>query len=279
MTEPNLRPPRQRSFPWLALAIVAALAAAGWYGCRQWQARQAAPPVAAAAPQAPVAEPAAEPAGPAHPIEPDPAAPALPALQESDAAVAAAIDGLAPRAQWQRFLVPDGLVRRVVATVDNLPRSHAPARIWPVQRTPPKLAVEGEGDALRLAPANAQRYTPFVQFVQSIDPARAAAVYRQLYPLFQQAYEELGYPHRHFNDRAVRAIDDLLGTPEPARPLALKLVEVRGSASEQPWLRYEYADPELERLHAGQKILLRVGPDHAKALKAWLARLRAGIAG
>ena len=49
--------------------------------------------------------------------------------------------------------------------------------------------------------------------------ARAVALYARLYPLFQQAYEELGYPGRYFNDRLVEVIDDLLATPEPTGPV------------------------------------------------------------
>jgi hypothetical protein len=51
---------------------------------------------------------------------------------------------------------------------------------------------------------------------------------------------------------------------------------VKGSVpSTQPWLRYEFADPTLQSLSSGQKILLRVGPTHRQTLKAKLAELRA----
>ena len=52
-------------------------------------------------------------------------------------------------------------------------------------------------------------------------------------------------------------------TPVPAQPPTVTLVEVKGDVpSTRPWVRYEFADPALESLSAGQKILLRTGADN-----------------
>src|SRR5690606_10298494 len=102
------------------------------------------------------------------------------------------------------------------------------------------------------------RYAPLVVVVEAADMAQVAALYRRLYPLFQQAYEELGFPGRYFNDRLVVVLDHLIATPVPTGPLAVQLVEVKGPvASDRPWVRYEFSDPALESLSAGQKMLLR----------------------
>jgi hypothetical protein len=37
---------------------------------------------------------------------------------------------------------------------------------------------------------------------------------------------------------------------------------------------YEFADPELEALSAGQKIMIRIGPENAARLKAKLLEIR-----
>ncbi len=104
-------------------------------------------------------------------------------------------------------------------------------------------------------------------------------MYRRYYPLFQRAYQELGYPNAYFNDRVVAVIDQLLATPEPGTPPTLRLTEVKGEvASTQPWTRYEFTDPALQALPAGSKMLLRMGPQHASKLKAQLRSLRAEIA-
>ena len=45
----------------------------------------------------------------------------------------------------------------------------------------------------------------------------------------------------------------------------------------RPNVMYTFADPTLEARPAGQKLLLRMGPDNADAIKAKLGELRAII--
>jgi len=176
-----------------------------------------------------------------------------------------------------RFVQTEDFSRRLVATVDNLARSHAAPALWPLNTTPGRFSVSGGSGELRnISGDNAARYTPLVQWIASIDAKRAGALYVRVYPQLQRSYEELGYPRRYFNDRVVEVIDHLLATPEPApgAPL-MQLTEVKGSVpSTQPWLRYEFADPQLQSLSSGQRILLRVGSQHRQTLKAKLAELR-----
>ncbi|RZI77026.1 MAG: DUF3014 domain-containing protein, partial [Variovorax sp.] len=231
----------------IGLLVVVALAAAGWW----WYStqRQAAPPVAAPTP-ARTPQPDGTPApdspvatGPQFPIN----APAdSPPPADPDARIAQTLVALLGQPGVASFLQMDGFARRFVATVDNLPREQASVRMWPVQPTPQRFSPE---------PGNAERYAQFVAFVDKVDTARAVAAYVQLYPLFQQAYEDLGYPNKYFNDRLVAVIDHLLQAPEPTAPPALKLTEVKGEyAAAQPWTRYEFVDPKLEALSAGQKM-------------------------
>jgi hypothetical protein len=204
---------------------------------------------------------------------------ALPALAAADNYVAQAITELLGQRQVASFLQIDGLVRRVVATVDNLARAQAPVGIWPVQPAPGRFTVQGEGEGQQIAPDNAARYSAVVQWVESVDLQRAVALYARLYPLFQQAYEELGYPGRYFNDRVVAVIDHLLAAPEPASPVRVQLTEVKGEwSSARPWVRYEFADPQLQALSSGQKIMVRVGLVNERRLKARLKALRALVA-
>ncbi len=287
----DFRPGAQRaggsSMAVVLIAVIVVLAGAGWW---YWSKQQAtvAPPVAAAPPTAPVAPPdapvAPAPTGPQNLVDGlAPPEPALPPLAEADARVAAALAELLGSKQVASFLQIDGFVRRFVATVDNLPNGQAPSRIWPVQASPQRFAVRGEGGSQTIDPDNASRYTPFVLFAESIDPARAAAVYARLYPLFQQAYEELGYPGRYFNDRLVGVIDHLLQSPEPAEPPRVLLTEVKGESGEpvalsRPWVRYEFADPQLESLSSGQKMMVRIGLVNERRLKTKLRAFRAQVA-
>jgi hypothetical protein len=274
----------------LIFAIIA-LGAGGYY----WWQNRLRPAVihipGAAAPPAPGGPAPSDPAPPVtpdspasegtiqHPIDPEAAAsgPPLPAPGKADSFVSAALTELLGRKNVLTFLQLDVFARRVVATTDNLAREHAAPALWPVTPTPGRfttLAV-GSAAATSISPNNSQRYTPFVQFVESVDAARAVKLYARLYPLFQQAYEELGFPRRYFNDRLVAVIDLLLATPVTAGPPEVSLIEVKGPiASLRPWVRYEFTDPALKKLTAGQKMLLRTGPDNQRRLKAKLREIR-----
>lgn len=176
------------------------------------------------------------------------------------------------------LVLTDDLVHRLAATVDNLGRERAPAGLWPVAPTGGRFTVEQAGDTTVIAAANAARYAPFVQLAEHVDAGSAARLYWRMYPLLQAAYRELGFPHGSFNDRLVRVIDLLLATPQPSQPIAVTLLEVKGPvASTRPWVRYEFADPGLQSLAAGQKILLRVGPDNERRLKSKLRELRSAL--
>ncbi len=276
--------------PLLLILGIAALAYFWWQS--QTPPLAIAPPqvVVAAAPEAPAESPVppdssaaamAVPPGPQYPIEAmktentASGSMPLPSLMDADAPIKAALLEWLGRPAVLSFLQLDGFVRRVVVTVDNLSRGHAAARLWPVVPTPDRFLVTQQGGAAQLAPDNAARYRPFVQFASGINTAKAAAFYAQWYPLFQSAYEELGYPGKYFNDRLVQVIDQMLATPELTGPVKLVLTDVKGSVPTiRPWVRYEYADADLEARPAGQKILMRMGTENARVLKAKLQEFR-----
>lgn len=234
------------------------------------------------------AEPEPEPAppaetGPKFPIEDvapeQPVEPPPPPAEVDDSLEAALIDLLGADAV-SRFLRITAIPQRTVATVDNLTRSHATPKAWPVQPTPGRFSVDGEGDSQRIADANSRRYDAFVKMATSVDTARAVALYKKHYPVFQEAYEQQGFPDAHFNDRLVAAIDSLLATPEPQTPIRVYLTELpEGKERVQPWVHYRYVDPQLEALPAGQKMMLRMGAENRKALKEKLREVRRHLVG
>jgi hypothetical protein len=165
--------------------------------------------------------------------------------------------------------------RRFVATVDNLGRSHAPVAVWPANPTAGRVAVEKKDGGEVIGADNGLRYTPFVLLVEAVDLPKAVATYARLYPLFQQAYEDIGFPGRYFNDRLVAVIDQLLATPELNEPLKVRLPQINGPLQlERPWVLYEFEDPALQSLSAGQKILLRMGPVNEQRMKSKLVEIR-----
>jgi hypothetical protein len=119
-----------------------------------------------------------------------------------------------------------------------------------------------------LSEDNFRRYDTLVAQVAAADLDDIADMYRRYYPLFQKSYEQLGYPDAYFNDRLIEVIDLMLATPEPTGPIALI----------QPNVLYEFIDPALEELASGQKLMLRIGPEHAATIKGLLRELRARLA-
>lgn len=227
------------------------------------------PPLDATQPPPPEEQAAAAPKVPRYPV---------PALDEqarrnaplpepgiaSDPPLAGALANFGDRNTLVEFFNLQDIARRFVITVDNLPREIVPYQQSAVRRIPGPLAVRPTEDGFELQNTNEQRYQAFVRFAESIDPGTAARLYVRFYPLLQYEYQQMGFPEGHFNDRVVAAIDDMLAAPTPRGPI--KLV--------QPKVLYRFADPALESLSAGQKIMIRIGPDNARRLRAVLLRLR-----
>jgi hypothetical protein len=200
-----------------------------------------------------------------HPIEDVADDKPLPALAESDPQVQDSLVGALGRSVEQ-VLVPKDIVRHFVVTVDNLPRKKAAVQLWPVKPVGGELTVAPGGEPT-LSADNAERYAPFVNLVKNADVAQLTSVYRHFYPLFQQAYVDLGYPDGYFNDRLVEVIDHLLATPDIAGPIKLT----------QPGVFYQYADPSIEERSAGQKLMIRMGSKNAAIVKEKLRALRKEI--
>lgn len=288
-------PEPRSSTRWVVSSLLACALAAGafwWFWLRPGLSPEAPAPVASAPAAAPASGPASPPAavasGPQHPVEAlAPADAGLPALAESDARVAGLLAELLGQDKVAAFLQTEGFVRRVVATVDNLGRAQAPSRMWPVRPLAPRFmvegreAAEGQGSAepVPIAAANAARYSALLSAAESVPMDAAVALYARLYPLFQQAYEELGFPGRYFNDRLVAVLDHLLLAPEPRGPVRVKLLPVNTElADPRPWVRYEFEDPALQALSSGQKILVRMGPENEARAKALIRALRKRVA-
>ncbi|HEV7632004.1 MAG TPA: DUF3014 domain-containing protein [Steroidobacteraceae bacterium] len=255
----------------VGLALVAG--AVGLYIYRSRTATPPPPPPAAAAPQeappAVVENPLPKTAGDAAGAAP------LPELAASDAPLAAELSTLFGAESVSAWLMPEMLIRRLVVTVDNMPRSKPADRLRPVKYvegqfevTRDTAATPGGDETITLADSNYARYDSVVRLISAADMQPVAKLYTRYYPLFQQSYEELGFPGKYFNDRLVAVIDHLLQTPEVSSPILLT----------QPKVFYQFADPSLEARSAGQKLLLRMGPRNAQAVKAKLRELRTAVA-
>ncbi len=192
----------------------------------------------------------------------------LPVLDKSDELMQKKLASLTAPLAFGEMFVFDDLIRRIVVTLDNMTQDQLPFKYRPSEPPSGPFIVRAESEEIALVdPKNYQRYRQYVQIVETIKSEQLVELYAHVYPLFQEAYEELGYPSNHFNDRLIAIIDHLLDTPEVEGPVRLV----------RPHVLYQFADPELEELTAGQKILIRIGSDNAARIKAKLGELRQAL--
>lgn len=255
----------KKAAPWIAILLVAGGLAA-WYYLKQ-PAPETHPSVVEL-PRIEAEPPAVEPRHPVEAIEAEavPEAEPLPPLADSDESVAEALLALFDSEALGAVLIREQVVSRIVATVDSLDSRELAPLVMPVH--PPSGTFQAsEGEPLTISPDNFERYRPYVELVAELEVEAAVDFYRRHYPLFQQAYSELGYGDAYFNDRLVDTIDHLLATPQPAQPPVLV----------KPEAVYLYQDEALEALSAGQKILIRMGPEQAAVVREKLQELRQAI--
>ena len=173
-----------------------------------------------------------------------------------------------PLAQLRKYFNLQEQARRLVITVDNQPREHVPSQLRITRGVPELLRVQKDGETITLDPSNYERYDRIISYVEKMDARKIGRLYAKFYPLLQRTYEETGFPEERFHDRVLAALDDMMDAPRPTGPIRLV----------QPKVLYRFEDDHLESLSAGQKIMIRVGPDNAARLRKVLARVRAAIA-
>lgn len=274
----NRRAPKQTSYVgWIAAVIVVfAVVAAGIYLVQRAMHPVASPtPLATPAPAQTAPQPAKASSAIQHPIADANAGPApastasLPALADSDASAREALLGMSHGGELGSLLQSQ-IISRVVATVDALPhQSMGSTNILPLRTPRGVMLTEQSNGTTVITARNAERYAPYMTVLNVVDPHALVAWYKHNYPLFQQAYRELGYPRGYFNDRLIVAIDDMLAAPDVHDPIAV----VRSGA------HYHFVDPQLQALSNGQKLLVRMGPANEEQFKAKLRMIRALLAG
>ncbi len=187
----------------------------------------------------------------------------LPKLDASDAFIRELARVLSANPEWAQWLLGEGLVRRLVASVDNVAEGRSPNPH--VSFLAPKEAFRAreQPNSATIDPASYHRYDLVADVVAALDAKGCARLYGETRPLFQDAYRELGYPGRNFDERLAKAIQVLLATPEP-----------KGEIELRPGVKsWRLADPALQSLAPVQKQLLRMGPDNVGKVKRKLREI------
>lgn len=191
----------------------------------------------------------------------------LPPLEESDELVRAALEGLSEHPRFAAWLLPDRLVSRFVAAVDNVSRGKSPRTHLRFLKPGGEFRSREREGELTMDPASFARYDRLTEVFLSLDTKTGVRLYRQLEPLFKKAYQELGYPQEDFDKALAGAIDHLLSTPIPQGPVEI----------ERRITGFRYRDPNLEDLTPAQKHYLRLGPENARQIHAKLRLMQTAL--
>ncbi len=191
----------------------------------------------------------------------------LPTLSDSDQFFIDALTSIVRQKYLTSFIRTDNVIRNFVATIDNLPTKRAPMKVMPVERAAGTFMVDESTDGIHINARNATRYKRYVNFADAVDAEELVALYVRLYPLLQQAFEELGYPDKYFNDRLIIALDDMLDAPNINEPVKVL----------QPNVFYLYADADLEQRSIGQRILMRTGSRNERKLESKLREIKQAL--
>jgi hypothetical protein len=249
--------PRARVAVWASGIVVLAVAA---WAILYFAYRPAAP--------APTTVPAETP--PARPLStpvPSPPAP-LPPLDHSDDYVREIARTLSSHPQLVLWLSTPDVVRTFAAIVQNVADGESPLPhvrfLTPRQR----FAVVDTRNGTVIDPRSFARYDAFADGVASLDADACAAALRRIEPLVRAAHRELGDPQGRSSETLGRAIAALLAVPLPEGDVRV----VRNGGL------YRFADPKLEALAPGQKLLLRMGTTNSRKVQSKLREIQAALA-
>lgn len=153
------------------------------------------------------------------------------------------------------------------AFIDGLGRGVILKKLLPGD--PPKQAfsVVEEDEVIYISPSSYQRYDSYTDILTALDSKRLVSSFHALRPMYEQAFQYLGLDPGDFDNTIIRALDQVLATPEIIEPIALQPKSVV----------YIFADPALENLPPVQKQLLRMGPDNISRIKQQARALREGL--
>ncbi len=248
------RPPLGGS-DWVMVLLVVAVIGGGvaW-----WWSQRGAPPVAAQRPVAP---------GPA---------PAPAPIPETGQAVGAdrqreLLEAISISAWYRKWLALGEATERWAVVTDNLAEGVSPRRRLAFLAPRERFTTTRRGDTQVISAAAHARYDDFADVVGSVDVAAAVRAYRELHGPLEAAYRALGYPEGSLDRVTAAALKRLASAPVRDGGV---VVEAGGTG---PDALYFFAAPELERLGAVDKHLLRMGPRNTRLIQAKARQLERAL--
>jgi len=193
----------------------------------------------------------------------------IPALNESDSWIQEKLTSTIWRKELLKLLINEDMVRRFVVFVDNFSRgdiaySHSPF-INPSAKFLVKEASDNstETETWLLDESSFKRFSLYVDLFRSVDADTLVVWYQDIQPLITEAYDELGYPDKEFNDTLQLAITKVLDLEFPKDNTQLI----------RPSVMYRYQNSDIEALDDADKLMLRIGKENLLIIKSVLLEI------
>ncbi|MFQ6070171.1 MAG: DUF3014 domain-containing protein [Candidatus Aminicenantales bacterium] len=188
-------------------------------------------------------------------------------LDASDNLVRRAAVSLSSHTQFKVWLERKNLVRKFVGATDNVVDGLSPRSFLKFLAPKGRFEVYEKYDSLYLDPSCYTRYNQVADVISSLSVSQCINLYQEMKPLIQEAYKQLGYPDKDFDDTLELAVVELLETPVVEGDIML----------EKRVITYKMVDPKLENLTPAQKHLLRMGPRNMRKIQAKLREIARAI--
>ncbi|MGL6123006.1 MAG: DUF3014 domain-containing protein [Shewanella sp.] len=195
--------------------------------------------------------------------EPDVIVEPVPALAESDGFAQQKALAIINNNVLGSLLVQQDIIRQFVVFVDNLAQGELTRKVSPLKGPEKLFSVSEITNKVYLNPEGFHRYDAYVDSISKMDERSLIVTYKQLTPMLEEAFAELGYSNVKFNDKMLQAINVLLAAPIIEAPIELSSISVN----------YRFVDPDLEALPSAQKLLVRMGPENTRKLKVALRKI------
>jgi len=185
-------------------------------------------------------------------------------LAESDEIIRGLAEKLSVHPLLKSWLNTDDLILKFAAAIDSIAQGGSPG--GNIDFFTPEgnfKAVQKDVLYFLIDPESFERYTPVADVFSSLDAKATVGLFWQLRQVFQEAYRELGYPERNFQDTLIKAILELLKVPIIEGEILL----------EKKILNYVFVDPELENLNLARKHLFRMGPENIRKIQSKLREM------
>lgn len=190
----------------------------------------------------------------------------LPNIDESDDYIKGQLPELTWRNELLSLLITEDMIRRFVVFTDNFAQGliaydHSifiqPKNRFSVDES--LQNVQGKPNVWRWDNKTSQRFDLYVDLLRSIDSTALVNLYRDIKPLIDEAYGELGYED-DFTITLQDAINRVLDMDLPQSNMNLTRSSVM----------YKFQDPTLEALPDSDKLLIRLGKENLLIIKSVL---------